>query len=260
MASLNAQTGPLNISYSMPGAYSNDHVDVFSFVVNPASLAELKENSIGVLAERRFLLAELNNYSIAAAVCTHSGNFGARADYFGFNQFNNSEAALAYGMKLGKKADVGASFNYHAIRIGGIYGNASAIGFETGLIVHLTDKLHTGIHVSNPIFGKYGKNKDEKLATTCSYGIGFESSEKFLVSAELIKEEGKPVTINAGIQYQILSQLSTGIGISTATSSLWFGIGLLMHSIRIDIISRYHPVLGFTPGLMLVFEFKKSTR
>lgn len=242
----------------MPGAYSKDHVDVFSFVANPASLAELKNNAAGLLADRRFLLAEMNDYSVCVGVLSRSGNFGLKANYFGFKDFNNTEAALVYGKKLGAKADIGASFNYHSIRINGIYGKSSAIGFETGFLFHLTDKLHSGIHVSNPALGKFGKDKQEKLPTLCSFGIGFESSEKLLVSAEIVKEEDQPITVNAGIQYHFLPQLITRFGISTASSGLWFGAGFMVHSFRIDIISKYHPVLGFTPALMLTFEFKKT--
>ena len=54
---------------------------------------------------------------------------------------------LAYGRKLGSKIDVGAQFNYNGIRIAE-YGNAAALSFEIGVIMHLTDKLHTGIPVS----------------------------------------------------------------------------------------------------------------
>ena len=53
---------PVAAAYIGLGAYSLDHVDVFSFTANQASLAQLKNGAGGIYAERRFLLAELNNY------------------------------------------------------------------------------------------------------------------------------------------------------------------------------------------------------
>ena len=54
-----------------------------------------------------------------------------------------------------KKADVGVQFNYYGYRVPA-YGNASSINFEIGILIHLTDKLSTGLHVYNPVGGKLG--------------------------------------------------------------------------------------------------------
>ena len=58
------------------------------------------------------------------------------------------QMGLAFGRSLGKKIDVGVQFNYYAVRIAG-YGNASAISFDAGAILHLTDQLNAGLPISN---------------------------------------------------------------------------------------------------------------
>ena len=132
-------------------------------------------------------------------------------------------------------------------------GNAPALNFEIGTIFHLTDKLNTGFHAYNPVGGGLGKNDEEKLASVYSMGIGYDASEKFFMSIEIEKEETKPVNVNAGLQYKFLPQLLTRIGISTATSLLYFGIGYGFKSMRFDVTASYHPQLGITPGLLLAF-------
>ncbi|MGK2863077.1 MAG: hypothetical protein ACSLE0_14175 [Chitinophagaceae bacterium] len=248
---------PISIPYTGLGAYSINNVDVLSFITNQASLAQIKTPAIAVFGEKRFLLSELNNFTTGIAIPTTSGNFGIKAGYYGFNEYNETQLGLAYGRKLGSKMDIGAQFNYNGIRISG-YGSDAAIGFEIGTIFHLSEKIHTGIHLNNPVGGKFGKDQQEKLSSVYTVGIGYEASEKVFVSAEIAKEEDQPVNVNAGIQYKILTQLVVRTGISTATSSGWMGIGLSWKSFRVDITSSYHPQLGITPGLLLLFNFNEK--
>jgi hypothetical protein len=248
---------PVSAFYVGLGAYSNNHIDVFSFHANQAALAKMKTASAGIYGEKRFLLNELGLYNAAITVPTPSGNFGVDARYYGFADYNESQVGLAYGRSLGRKADVGVQFNYYNVRIAG-YGNAAAINFEVGAIFHLTDNLNAGLHVYNPVGGSLGKTGEEKLASVFSMGVGYDGSGKFFLSIEIEKEEDKPVNVNAGLQYKFLPQLLTRLGISTGTSSLYFGVGFGFKSIRIDVMTSYHPQLGITPGLLLIFNIHSS--
>lgn len=248
---------PVAAIYTGLGAYSINHVDVFSFTNNQASLAQMKNASAGVYGEKRFLLDELGLYQLAVAMPSKSGNFGFKAGYFGFTEYNESQLGLAYARKLGSKVDIGVQFNYNAIRINS-YGNDAAINFEIGTILHLTDKLNAGVHAYNPVGGKFGKSGDEKLASIYTVGLGYEASEKFFISAEIEKEEDQPANINAGMQYKFLPQLMGRIGITTNTSNFYAGVGFYLKSFRLDALVSYHPELGITPGLLLIYNFSKK--
>jgi hypothetical protein len=256
---INGQTvrRPVAAVYTGLGAYSNNHIDVFSFSNNQASLAQMKNASVGAYGERRFMLNELSLYQFAIAVPTNSGNLGVKAGYFGFSEYNESQMGLAYARKLGNKVDIGVQFNYNGIQASG-YGNSSAINFEIGTVFHLTDKLNAGVHAYNPVGGKYGKNSEEKLASIYTVGLGYEASDKFLVSAEIEKEENQPVNVNAGMQYKFLPQFMIRAGIVTNTSVLYGGASLVLKAFRLDVVAGYHPQLGVTPGLLLIYDFKKK--
>jgi len=247
---------PIAAPYTGFGAYSLNHVDAFSFISNQAALAQLKNIAAGIYGERRFMLNELNNYTAVIGIPVHPGNFGFKTNYSGFSDYNETQLGLAYARKLGSKADIGIQFNYNRIRIAG-YGNGSAVSFEAGSIFHLTDKLHTGFHINNPVGGKFGKGQ-EKLPSTFTAGLGYDASEKFFFSVELIKEEDQPVNAEAGVQYKMLPQLLARTGISSATSSAWIGFGFLLKSFRLDAAASYHPQLGITPGLLLLFNLNKN--
>lgn len=258
--SLVAQTlhQPLHSSCISAGVFSRNQANVFSFTANQASLANLKASAIGLYGERRFLLNELADYLLAAAIHTRSGNFGLKATHYGDGNYNENSVSLAYGRRLGMKADIGAQFNYMLIKLSGGYGSTTAIGFEAGGIMHLSEKLHAGIHVSNPVGGKFGKEKEEKLPSVYSFGIGYEVSGIFFCSAEVIKEEDMPVNISTVIYYRFIPAVYARAGVSTGTSLVWLSLGVGIRSCLVDLVTSYHPQLGLTPGISLLYPFNKK--
>ena len=248
---------PIAARYIGLGAYSKNHVDAFSFTSNQAALAQINSTAVGVYGEKRFLLSSTNLYSAVAVLSTKQGNFGLQADYFGYKNYNESQIGIAYARSLGSKLDIGIKFNYYGFRIPG-YGSSSAINFELGAIAHLSEKLHVGIHVYNPVGGKLSKTDNEKLSSVYKFGMGYEASEKFFVSAEIIKEEDQPVNVDVGMQYNFMKQFFVRAGTSTETANSYIGAGISWKNFRLDLTGSYHPRLGFTPGLLLIINLKKE--
>jgi hypothetical protein len=48
------------------------------------------------------------------------------------------------------------------------------------------------------------------------------------------------------------------VGIAANTSNIYAGVGLSLKSFRLDVVAGYHPQLGITPGLMLLYNFSKK--
>ncbi len=241
------------------GAYSIHHVDAFSFTANQAALAQAKKPSLGAYGEQRFMVSATNLYCAVLALPTSEGNFGVQIDYFGFKDYNESQIGLAYARSLGPKLDVGIKFNYFAFRIPS-YITSSTVNFEMGVIAHLTEKLNAGFHVYNPVGGNLSKTDGEKLRSVYDFGIGYEASENFLVSAEIVKQESLPANVIAGIQYNFQKQFFVRAGVNSENGSPYGGAGISWKDIRLDVSASYHPQLGLSPGVMLVINFnsKKS--
>lgn len=248
---------PVSPQYPGLGAYSKLHVDAFSFTANQASLAQVKSAAGGVYGEKRFLLSAANLYTAVITLPTKEGNFGFQADYFGFTDYNESQIGIAYARSVGSRLDIGVKFNYYSFKIPG-YANGSAVNFELGAIAHLTEKLHAGIHVFNPVGVKLSKQNDEKLSSSYTFGIGYEASGNFFISTEIIKEEDQGVNVNAGLQYNFVQQFFVRAGIATEISSSYAGLGLSWKNFRLDVSGSYHPQLGFTPGVLLIVNSRKN--
>lgn len=249
--------------YISLSAYSEHQHDALSFTGNQAALANTKHAGIGIFGETRFFLKETSVYTLGAAVPTRLGNLGIQINYTGFKNFKENKIGLAYARKLGKLVDVGVQFNYYGYNIPA-YGKASTINFEVGAIFHLTEKLNAGIHVYNPVGGKLGTSAslsadEEKLAAAYKMGLGYDASEKFFISAEIIKEEAKAVNVVAGLQYQFAKQFFAKAGFVSESGSGYAGAGVGWKNFRLDIASGYHPQLGFSPGILLIMHFKSKT-
>lgn len=261
LAASGAEAQTLRYSVSMPytslGAYSTRQTDPFAFTNNQAALAQVATGKVGVFGERRFMLAENTLYGLAAAIPSSLGNFGLQLNYAGFKNFNEQKLGLAYARKLGKFLDLGAQFNYYGYRVPQ-YGNASAVNFEIGAIMHFSDKLNGGIHVYNPVGGELRKETSEKLASAYKMGLGYDASENFYVSAEIIKEEDMPVNVIGGVQYQFKKQFFARVGFVSETGGGFAGLGVGWKNLRLDVSGSYHPQLGFSPGLMLIVNFKEN--
>jgi hypothetical protein len=249
---------PSGARYLCLGTYSIQNVDVYATRNNAASLAQLKLPAAAVYSERRFMMEDLTLFSGSVALTTGSGNFAIHGTYFGFELSNQTQLTLSYGRKLSAKADIGASFHYNQVKQAGIYGTANAITGSVGVLLHLTEKLHAGVNAYNPIRASYDKQKEEHIPAQYNFGMGYDVSEKLFVSAELVKTEGCSLNVNAGIQYRFIPQFFIKAGIATLTSNYYAGLGFNLKRFRLDIATSYHPQLGLTPGLMLLFEFKKQ--
>lgn len=247
---------PVAARYLNLGAYSSNFNDVFGARANAAALSRIKQNGAGVYGEKRFMLEHLNMYSLSAALRTGSGTFGLGGSYFGFSQSNQTQLSLSYGRKVTSTIDVGASFHYHAISQAGIYGNSSAITGSAGALLHLSEKITAGLHVYNPFRARWSKTTDaERLPSRYTFGIGYDASDRFYISAELEKEEGQEVNVNLALHYQIIPQLFIRGGITSVTSSYFAGLGIQLATFRLDLATSFHPQLGVSPGVVLLYSF-----
>ena len=79
-------------------------------------------------------------------------------------------------------------------------------------------------------------------------------------SAEIVKKEDQQISVNAGLQYNLQNNIFIRTGISTANNNSFVSIGFKLSFARIDVNAAYHPQLGFTPGLLLLLNFKKADK
>ena len=224
------------------GSYSRHFQDVMSAWSNPAGLSCLPELSAGIYSENRFLLKAVSLYAGMVAIPVHGGAFGASMVRLGNNAWHAQRISGAYGRNLGNRVGIGLQFNYETLAVQG-FGNAGSISFDGGLLWHISEQFHTGLHVF----------RLENRPVIYSGGIGFEASRDFLLTAELISV-GVDAGMKAAAYYRIVPSLALEMGI--ASSPLYNNAAVIfyVHSLRIDIAAGFHPQLGITPSTSLIWQ------
>jgi hypothetical protein len=237
--------------YTGVTALSRQQADVFSMLYNPASLAAASSLQAGMYSERRYQLAELSNHAAALALPTSRGNFGFQLRYAGFSGYNESQLGFAYARKLGKAVMAGMQLHHYSYQAEGS-GRAGTLNSELGILMRLGHSLSLGMHVFNPVGGRFAKS-GERLQPVVSLALGYDASESFFISAELKKEAREQMQFHTGFQYRFAHRFFLRGGINTATGGGLAGAGISWNRLRLDMAGSYHPQLGWSPGLLLLF-------
>jgi hypothetical protein len=241
-------------SYITAGAYSQHFWNAFSFVSNPACLVEIKNFQSGILTERKWMLKELENTEMAACFPAGNGGFGVMLQHSGDADYNEQGLELAYGIKAGR-LQIGAGFAWLLDQAAGY----RAVGFgsaNVGICFHVSEKLTTGWGLGLPVFGIAGKSNPERGPQFFSMGFGYECSPDLFMSVRFEKDAGLPVNVTAYTEYRYGEQFSFSFGINGLAGAVFFKSGWKKNRLCIQVYTSFEPVLGFSPGIAILWEGK----
>jgi hypothetical protein len=247
---------PAGNAYIMSGAYSRDFLDAFSFKVNPACLGSIRNSTIGLLAERKWMLKELDNYSVSASVSAGRAGIGMCLQSSGDEYYNEHSAQLGYGKKLGR-LELGTRFEYIVSQSPG-YGSEGIGSAGVGIRYAVSENLVTGWEIILPVFGTAGKTNAEKGPQIFRMGFGYQSGADLLLAFQIEKVADLPVSLTVSVDYKYNDQLFFSFGIHGPSGSPSFKSGWKKNQICIETYIIYDSVLGFTPGLLLQWTAKNK--
>ncbi len=231
--------------------------DVFSANNNQAGLGFIKDYSFGISARNRFILSELNRFYAVAALPTKTGTFGLNLSYFGQPSFNEKKIGIGFGKAFGEKFSAGLQFDYLNIAIEE-YGQRHLFTFEVGMQYKILEELSVGAHLFNPLRLDITEESDEKLPTVMRFGLSYTPSKKIALLAEVDKDLDFQPVYKVGIEYKVIDKLTLRTGFNANPFSAAFGVGLFVKDLVIDVSSTFHPVLGVSPALSLLYVVKKK--
>jgi hypothetical protein len=241
-------------SYIIAGAYSHHFRDAFSFVSNPACLGEMQNFQSGVLTERKWTLKELENTEMASCFPVGNGGSGIALQHSGDAGYNEQGLELAYGIKAGR-LQIGTGFAYLLDQAAG-YRAVSFGSACMGICFHVTDKLTTGWVVGLPVFGIAGKTNPEKGPQFFKMGFGYECRPDLFMSILVEKDAGLPLAVTAFTEYRYGELFSCAFGINGLAGAVYFKSGWKKNRLGIQIYTLFEPVLGFSPGIAILWEGK----
>jgi hypothetical protein len=247
---------PVVNAYITSGAYSGDFLDAFSFISNPACLAGVKGILAGLVAERKWMLQALDNYNLAAASPLGNGGIGFSLQKSGDIHYSEQSVELAYGKNLGR-LELGIRFGYMNEVASGYPGHG--FGYSgIGIRVHVSENLITGWELDLPVFGKAGKLNPERAPQSFRMGFGYQWGTDLFLACQIIKSTGFPLNVLGSLAYRYSEQFFFSFGINGDSGSLVFQSGWEKHQLCIQLYAAFEPVLGFSPGLVILWKGKNK--
>jgi len=223
---------------------------------NQAGMALIKNLSVGVAYENRFLVPQMGTANIALIYPLKFGNMGISMGYFGDALYHEMKIGLAYARSFGPRLRVGVQLDYLQTGLGDIYGSRSNVTFELGVQSDVNKHLTFGIYVYNPVRVKLSDYANEKIPAVIRFGVAYHFSGKLLTTAEVEKNTGfQPVILRGGIEYRYKKQFFFRAGFGTSRDVFSFGFGWHKKHLQFDIGTTMHQSLGFSPQSSLVFTF-----
>lgn len=233
--------------------------DVWAYHHNPGAAASIQQISVGAYYESRFLTRELQTQALAAAIPLKVGVITAGAQFFGYEQYRNTRAGVGYSMKFTDFLQIGVQGNIQTLRLGGNYGSTTSGTIEAGLLAKVSEKWSIGISVLN--IGRQRINPiSDRFATVLRAGCRYQPSKKVSIFAEVEKQVITKISFRGALEYQPVKSFFIRLGAQSAPMEFALGFGYRVAGFSIDLGSKYHQILGWTPNFGLNYQFKKHEK
>ncbi|HOP03803.1 MAG TPA: hypothetical protein PLE67_04950 [Tenuifilaceae bacterium] len=232
----------------------------WSLFYNQASLGFLENSWVGVHHENRFISPDLSFSAVGGIWVAKPGALGFSVKRLGFSKFSQTQAGLAFGMKLLPNLAVGVQANFHHVYVAGEYGSTSAFSAEGGILYTPGEKLSVGLHFFNPTRSKI--YDDERMPTKINLGLAYKLSDMVLVTSGVGASTDSRTNFMVGVEFSPIKSLYFRTGVMTEPSTICFGMGYNVKSLKMDIAFSRNEYLGFTPHVSLSYQFgsKKEKR
>ena len=250
--------GPIGARSSALAHASSTLFDVWSARNNQGSLAFVRKADVGAFYENRFFVKELSQSGFAIALPIKKGTFGLTYSTMGYKLYRESQASLAYSIKLNESIGVGVSIDYLNTKIADIYGQANAVTGSIGITAKLTKQIIFSSHVYNPFKAKITNYNNERIPTIFKLGAQYIFSKKVCLVVEAEKTTAQKMNIKGGIEYNPSSLIYIRVGAASYPTQAAFGLGVNYQGLKIDVSSMYHSILGFSPQIGLSYAFGKE--
>lgn len=243
-------------SNSLAGA-SVTLTDVWAVHQNPGAAAQIKSISAGVYYDSRFLTRELQNQAVALAIPLKKGVITGGAQFFGYEQYRHSRYGVGYSLQLTEHFSAGVQGTLQQLKFNSNYGSSINATAEAGFLAKITDKWNIGFSITN-IGRQRISSLEDRFNSVMRFGTSFSPSKSVKCIAEVQKDVIFPISFRGALEYKPVDEFSVRLGAQTGPANFAFGFGYEIKALSIDIGTKYHQQLGWSPCFGLNYAFNKN--
>ena len=228
--------------------------DVWAYHNNPGATAGIKQFSVGLYYEARFLAKELQTQGLAMAIPLKKGVISVGGQFYGYEQYRHTRAGVGYALSLSEKISAGVQMNLQQLRFGGSYGSSTNATVEAGILATISEKWKLGMSVLNIGRQRVSPLEEDRFTSVVRIGSSYQPSKKVSILMEVEKQVVHPVSFRGALEYFPIENLVIRFGAQSGPTELAFGVGYKKNGFQIDLGSKYHTILGWTPNMGFTYQ------
>ena len=222
--------------------------DYYAIGNNTAGLGGITTTAVFSTYDSHYNFDGINTLGVGF-VMPVSENLGAglSVQRFGDKVYNQIAIGLGAGHRIGRFR-LGLKMNYlqTAVNSSSLTLSKKALVLEFGGIVTISSKLDFGAHMFNVTQSSYSGDSNEIVDTALRTGFLYKPSAAIQLSAEIEKVTDYPLSMRAGLEYEIVKRFVLRTGISSRPQTNHFGLGFKGNRFHLDYAMHTHPQLGWS--------------
>ena len=228
---------------------------------NPGGLGLYSKKGVELSWSQLFNLKELSAtdlyfaYPLGRILSVSSLTLGLGLNIFGQSDYyQESIISFAFGCNIKNSLAFGASFKYMKADFPSPYSDFSAIGFDTGILIKIEDKIQIGGVIKN-------LNKPEVIEGSedvprlWDLGIAVFPFRDVTMTFDFVKDSWSDYQLKFGQEIMVLRRLALRFGIQTEPPRYAIGTGFEWENMKIDYAYLSHPVLEESHKVSFSFEW-----
>ncbi len=239
----------------MAGAFAAVADDLSAVDFNPAGLHHLRTRSFVGVFKLLYGGAGTGLHTGSACIGLPLGRLGAvavRMQETGFELQSQRSFKLAHGLVLADGLALGTGVSVYNLHQRD-YGNGYAVGFDVGMWGRVYRYWTVGCYIHNLNMPSIGSSDLPRLL---SFGLGYSPKPGIQSAVDISKEPGKPTRLSVGQEFRIVQDhLTVRAGVQTEPVRMCFGLRAGTERLHLDYALVSHPVLPFTHGFGVAFDF-----
>ena len=218
-------------------------------LVNPAYLPFSEQKQIGISVFNRFEMKELSTRSLFALLPNRWLDMNLRLSVFGYNEYQLIEGQAGFAKKLSSGFAIGTSVGY--ITKNSILEERiqSYLLADLSFLWRINDVFEWALTTENLIHTRNSQ------PTFCFTGVKYQLAPTASVLLESGVDFQNSFGISAGIEYEIVKELTVRGGFRNSLQTPSLGFAVRIEHWNVDTAFLFHPTLGVSGGIAVEYLF-----
>lgn len=227
---------------------------------NPGALGFYSKPSVELSWAQLFNLKELSAsdfyfvYPFGRLLRINSLTLGLGFNIFGESDYyQESTVSFAFGYKIKSYLSLGASFKYMRVSFPSPYSDFSGMGFDSGVLIRIQDKLQIGGVIKNLNKPRIVEGSDD-VPRFWDLGVVVFPFKNVILVIDFFEDPKFDHQLRFGQEVVILKNLALRFGIQNEPVRYGVGTGFEWEKLKIDYAYLSHPTLGGSHKVSFSFE------